>query len=185
VNLGEGLTFGAINAALLTLLGLAMRTVVASTVERVVEQKFRAWEVRFSKLHERRVEVMEGLQDRLVKLQGALDLAGGLDPKHVAEAAEALIEAEHFTRTRRYYFPKETADQLLGLLLSKANAIHGGFSGLTFYLRRGKDIPDAALKRAEQAFTDVASELPHLMAKLEEEFRRLVRGETDAFRGGQ
>lgn len=185
MNLGESLTLGAVGAALLTLFGLAIRRLVASTVERVVEQKFRAWEVRFSKLHERRVEVMEGLQDRLVKLQDALDLAGGLDPKDVAGAAEALAEAEQFTRTRRYYFPKETADQLLGLLLSKANTIQGGFSGLAFYLRSGKDIPDKAMNRAEQAFADVASELPQLMAKIEEEFRRLVRGETDAFRGEQ
>jgi hypothetical protein len=66
--------------ALTVLVWLAARTAVKAAVERALERKFREWEVRFSKLHERRVEVMEGMMDRLVDLKRALDAATG--PQH-------------------------------------------------------------------------------------------------------
>lgn len=43
-----------------------------AAANRAVEKNFRKWELRFSRLHEQRLEVMEGMQERLLNLKTVL-----------------------------------------------------------------------------------------------------------------
>lgn len=148
--------------------------------ERAVEKKFREWEVRFSKLHERRVEVMDELQDRLIDLKHALDAAADIqwnleDPhgvEHLIAAAEAGREARRCLATRRYYLPREAADRV-GEVLEEMRSIHVSIlTGVEGKLRGDRD--PAADSLILDGYKGVREKLPALFDELEVEFRTLV-----------
>lgn len=171
--------------ALTVLVWLAARTAVKAAVERALERKFREWEVRFSKLHERRVEVMEGMMDRLVDLKRALDAATGPQHEddahgyqHLLEATAAGNEAHRYFAARRYYLPKETADKVDRLLREMKAAWADVAGGTEGWLGVGpyashKDYGELAAMVVAGGKA-VREKLPPIISEVEGEFRRLV-----------
>ena len=150
--------------------------------ERAVEKKFREWEVRFSKLHERRVEVMDELQDHLIDVKHALDKAAGIkwnleDPdgvEHINAAAEAGMKAHRCLATRRYYLPKKAAkrvgevlEEMRSIQISILTGVEGKLWG---------DIDPASDALVSNGYKGVREKLPALFDLLEQEFRSLVDG---------
>lgn len=176
----------ALGAAVVALTGVVVRAAASSAVERAVERKFRQWEVRFSKLHERRVEVMEETQDRLVALKRALDAASGLQPledphglQDLQEATDALNEAARYVAARRYYLPSGTAAKLAKLLSETRTAWASMVTGAQFPARGGLETSSSSTLMRIEGFQAVREKLPPLLTEVEEEFRRLVRGDSD------
>lgn len=164
--------------------GGLLTVLVRSLIERAVERKFREWEVRFSKLHERRVEVMEGIMERLVALKRALDAASGMQPlddpkslKPLGEANEALREADLYVAGRRYYLPPSVGKRAEAFLKEAKGALADLITGI--HTDRTPGGRDVAFAIKHEGYKAVREKLPSLIAEVEAEFRRLVRGDTD------
>ena len=158
---------------------LAMKTGLTASVEKAVEMKFRQWEVRFTSLHERRIEVTGEMQERLVAVKQALDFASGIQPmddphgfKHLGAVIQTSNEARRYFESRRYLFPKETAGKIEDLLTEMKAAwanLQTGAEGLA----RGSFAPVNSSLVAE-GYSIVRKRLPPLIQEVEEEFRKLV-----------
>jgi hypothetical protein len=158
---------------------LATRTLVVASVERAVEREFRQWEVRFTKLHERRVEAMEGIMDRLIELKRTLDAATGIqsldDPhglKHLQDATEAGREAQRYLAARRFYLPKESAEKVEALLKETKEAWASLTTGAEGRARGEIGAAHTDLLRA--GYKTVRESLPGLIAEVEGSFRKVV-----------
>lgn len=168
--------------AVVALAWLAVRTAVTSAVQRAVEREFRQWEVRFSKLHERRVEVMEGVMDRLVAIRWALLSATGiLQPgddrygvKHLEEAAEAGNEARRYFMARSYYLPTGPACRIKELLAELQETWANLYTGAEGLIQQGRSPggPEQELMATGRAA--LRNKVPALIAQVEEEFRQVL-----------
>lgn len=183
---GEGMTptklILAVVVVVPVLVWLATRTAVASAVERAVEKKFRDWEIRFSRLHERRVDVMEGVMDSLVAIRWALLAATDIAPpnddayvmKHLAKAASAGDKARQFFMARKYYLPKKSADRIEELLAKLQEAWAELYTGAEGLIRQGPagGAPEKDLMRS--GTESLRKEVPLLIEQIEVEFRDIL-----------
>ncbi len=173
------LVVSAVVAVLTPIVVLVVRKAVEAVIDKAVAHQFKRWEVRFTKLHERRVEVMEGMIDRLVALRNALDDASGiqsLDDPHGLEplqrATEAGREADRFFAARRYYLPQATADCVAQAIATMKEGWANLSTGQEGHARGERDASYSAL--VSEGFKVMRHKLPPAIAEVESAFRRLV-----------
>ena len=134
-------------------------------------------EVRFSKLHERRAQVIADLYKLLVEAPG---VAGGYildDPSDSSQAhiaAEKALELYRFVDLNRLYLP----DSVCVLLEKFVNTLKGSVATVRLYWTQVKTAsPKIDDKRSEvllKACEVLETELPALRKQLEIEFRSLL-----------
>jgi hypothetical protein len=158
---------------------LVVRKTVEAVIDKAVAHQFKRWEVRFTKLHERRVEVMEGLIDRLVALRNALDDASGIQPlgdphglESLQRATGAGREADRFFAARRYYLPEDTADCVAKAIATMKKGWADLSTGQEGHARGQRDAAYGAL--VSSGFRVIREQLPPAIAEVEGAFRRLV-----------
>lgn len=174
-------------ASLGGLLVLVIRSTVEAAVERVVEREFRKWEIRFATLHGKRVDVMEGVQDRLANLYAALESATGLHApgddnavrRELQQATEVANELRRFLRSRRFYLPKSLA-QRIDEVLKEMQSAWASLSTSQDAPLLATDAGDAIRAQMwSRGYEKVRKELPDVLAEVEAKFRAIVEGEGD------
>ena len=184
------------NAALLLVLGFLGRSLMSSVLAKDIE-KFKAelhvaaveHQVRFSKLHEKRAEVLAELYNLLVaatwqatNFAFPMQWAGDPDKKtQYVTAVNAIAEYFRFFDQHRIWLPAKLCDPLEAFAKQlRTPTIHLGV-----YL--GIEHPtEKTLKEREEAWANawdsVEKDIPKLRAAIEAEFRELL-GAGDAKAG--
>ncbi len=197
------------NATLLIVLGFLFRSVISQLLTKDVERfktelKAQAdksieqlknslqmtaleHEVRFSKLHERRAEVIEELYGRLVALQKDAQhfaIGEGYTPdKQKQDAAYLMIESaifdlSDFIELRRIYLPEQfCASSKIFLEAIRKHTIAVWVNGSVGY----DPMPHVLEERRvvfKEAYRACEQDIPALRSLLEYEFRKLLDPET-------
>lgn len=179
---GQEIGWGtALVGLVLGLAWLGINTAVRSAVERAVERTFRQWEVRFTLLHERRMEAIAEVWERLVTVRWHLDRAAGIqrldDPRgrrHIRAAFEAGEQAVRYFATRQLFLPKEIKGQVKDLL----DRMHGALIDLDMWAaNEGQPDPTSVYDAmGREGRTVIRQELPQMIDALEQAFREEVEG---------
>jgi hypothetical protein len=138
-------------------------------------------QVRFSKLHERRAEVIAELYELLLETEGiarSFVFTGNRDPNEAARARDKVLELYHFIQKRRLYLPTSVCsllDNFEGRLRSSVNWVGMYWTRIESpNAQTMKDQNEVMLAACNALETD----LPALRLLLEAEFRKLLGGEA-------
>jgi hypothetical protein len=180
------------NAALLLVIAFLGRSLVGNFLTKDIE-KFKAdlqvaaveHQVRFSKLHEKRAQVLADLYKLLVlaareteSFASPMEFAGEPDKKQKLRATISAI-ANYFTffDEHRIYIPQQLCVSLeeFARKLRRLSSDFGVYVGIDFPTQRTSEEKQKAWLAA---WDSVQSEVPQLRSRLEEEFRRLLGATT-------
>jgi hypothetical protein len=141
-------------------------------------------QVRFSKLHEKRAEIIADLYGRLVDAERIGDhfvKVDSWDDEKGRESYEAtnqnLLDLYYFVEKNRLYFPEPVCDLLTNFVL----AVRSSAIGMHFYARVESTTPNQAFieeraKVLKQAFESFQYQIPAARKALESEFRTILGG---------
>lgn len=180
------------NAILLLVLGFLGRSLLSSALDKDIE-KFKGQlqlaatehEIRFSKLHEKRAEVIAELYKLIVKayweaesFTSPVEWAGEPDKKEkYVSAMNAIAEYFRFFDQHRIYISPDLCAQLENLAKNLRTPVIGfgvwvRYDHLTDISAEQKD------KAWNKAWDSLKNDVPHLRAAIEAEFRTLL-GSSD------
>ncbi len=180
------------NAALLLVIAFLGRSVISNFLTKDIE-KFKGdlqvaaieHEIRFSKLHEKRAEVLADLYKLLVvaaweteSFASPIEWAGEPDKKQkYQKAMNAISEYFRFFDQHRIYLPEELCASLeaLALKLRSPTVAFGVYLNFEYPNER---TTDEKFKAWSAAWDSVQKDIPQLRSALEAEFRKLLGATT-------
>lgn len=138
-------------------------------------------QIRFSKLHDRRAEVIAQLYSYLVDLYDAgesflnkFQSSRDDHPKKLEALSNALKTALHYFQRHRLYFPEATCARI-DAFFSKVTDIASNLSYHVSIRADQRDLRQMSLDWNE-AWNDFEKQVPELRRALEEEFRAILGG---------
>jgi hypothetical protein len=138
-------------------------------------------QVRFSKLHEKRADVIAELYSQIVELPtyaGKFILQSPSDVEQAKIAMDKVTEADCFVAKNRIYFPSdvcELLDKFVKTLRSMVIQVQVYWKDRSFVTL---EMMEEQNKVMMKAVTNLENEIPTLTRKLENEFRSLLGGPT-------
>jgi len=182
------------NAALLLVMGFLGRSLMSNALDKDLE-KFKGnlqlasteHEIRFSKLHEKRAEVIAELYKLLVKatweaesFTSPMEWAGEPDKKEKYNLAmKAIVEYFRFFDLHRIYISPDLCGQLEGF----ANKLRSPVMKFGIWVRH-EHLSDISGEKKDTAWNtawdSVKNDIPQLRAAIEAEFRLLLGSDGKA-----
>jgi hypothetical protein len=136
-------------------------------------------QVRFSKLHEKRAEIIADLYSQIVELPSYAWKFVVQSPSDVDEAKSALAKVmatQLFVAKHRIYFPTDVCqllDTFVDTLRKMLIQVQVYWKERSFVTQELREKQNSVLMKA---YEDLESEIPALTRKLENEFRSLLGG---------
>lgn len=131
-------------------------------------------QVRFSKLHEKRAEVIDELYKRLVALEGGHAKFVIFEDPGSTETFNAMSELSRFIQQHRIYLPAPVCDSLKEFV----DLMWQNVTLIKMQTAPGPRTTDKMMQKREQviseAYRTLLSELPTARTLLENEFRRML-----------
>lgn len=160
----------AIAAAIIAIVGLV--------IQAKLNNKLKEQEIRFSKLHERRAEVIEEVYTKIVKLEIALEnyIHGITDNPQTAKekAKKALRKFKNFYDKKKIFFKKEIIELLEETFKEAGLAINNKDSSSQIYPTSSDQAKDEIIQNLSSARYSVFKTIPGLKQELDKEFRELL-----------
>lgn len=135
-------------------------------------------QIRFSKLHEMRAEIVADTYEKLKDLHHKLgeyvqifEPAGGKPKNERRQAAYESHESfRGYFQTKLIFFPKSTADKLEKINLDLVRA----FNNFTFGVEMAPQVGGNSTEKWMEVFEAVTGEIKEALGEIEEEFRELL-----------